>query len=188
MLAKYFIGLCLAGCLGGGALPAAQAQTGRITHYSHGGSAATLAAIEEAADNFGGPYYLFRADSVRYLSDRKLVQYGKWNTARRKETTDTLQLPKKMSAAEAARYLRFSNAVEWADESCMRLVGFDSTSKGHSGQRVRPTKIKRKAAATYWLPSLPPNGPGLALLTLAGLAGAGWLLAGPRPRLTSARA
>ena len=163
---------------------AALAQTGRIAHFSHGGSLATLAAAEKAADNFGNPPPYFLADSVRYLSETRVVQYGKWYWVNRKEKTDTLRLPQKMLAAEAARYVQHSYDVRWVYGRPKVLVGFDSTTKVPAAQ---PSKSKRKATANWLLP-VPPAGPGLALLVLAGLAGAGWLLVGPRPSLAEARA
>ena len=171
------------------------AQTGRIAHFSHGGSLATLAQEGAAADNFGTPTAYFEVDSVRYLSEDAVMGYGRWRWTGRKETTYTLRLPKKMSAALAARYVR-KNDLEWHWSSSavakrgMKLLGFDSTRlarpEGLPGQPAGEGQRRRRKASLSVLLVQPPAGSGLAALLLLGLAGAGWRLAGqPRP-LTAA--
>ena len=62
------------------ALPAA-AQTGRIAHFSHGGSVATLPA-GVAGDNFGLPSRKeeYATDSLVYLNDSMAVSYGRYRS------------------------------------------------------------------------------------------------------------
>lgn len=62
------------------ALPAA-AQTGRIAHFSHGGSAATLPA-GVAGDNFGLPTRKteYATDSLVCLNDSMAVSYGRYRS------------------------------------------------------------------------------------------------------------
>ncbi len=169
MKKQVLVSLLVAAALGA-AWPAA-AQTGRIAHFSHGGSAATLWARAQAADNFGEPQvYFIASDSIRYLSPRTALGYGHWSWERRIGNTDTMWLPAAMSRPAAARYWHqlFGKA---------RLIGFDSAAGP-------PQRSKRSALG----PELPTGpGTGLALLVLAALAGAGWLLAGKSaPPLTSA--
>ena len=57
-------------------LPTAHAQTGRIAHFSHGGSVAALAG---AADNFGNPALVhveWKLDTLTYLNDSIAVHRG----------------------------------------------------------------------------------------------------------------
>jgi len=62
-------------------LPAA-GQTGRIAHYSHGGSAATLV-TSGAGDNFGLPSRReeYVTDSLVCLNDSMAMSYGRYRSA-----------------------------------------------------------------------------------------------------------
>lgn len=173
---KKYLLPCFAIALGV-AQPAA-AQTGRIAHFSHSGSAATLGARAQADDNFGEPHvYFIASDSIRYLSPRTALGYGHWSWERRIGNTDTMWLPTTMSRSAAARYWHqlFVKA---------KLIGFDSAAS--PARQPQPSK---RSALGPGLPTGRAGGPGtgLALLALAALAGAGWLLASkPTPLLTSA--
>jgi hypothetical protein len=65
--------LLLIACMLGSAASPTAAQTGRIAHYSHGGSAATL--VAGTADNFGYPV-TFRVQEIKRISDSTAVRRG----------------------------------------------------------------------------------------------------------------
>lgn len=153
------------------------AQTGRIAHFSHGGSAATLAAQEEGKDNFGELMPYFETDSIRYLSDSTFLKYGKWRYCSdckgRKNPLMGVLKPKR-NAAEAARYFKQSYYHETP-----KLVGFDSlTSPVNQGRRKLKSGSSGKPAGrsqafpkrpfqySYWR----------ALAGAAALGAVGWLL------------
>ena len=167
MLTNCLIGLGFASLLSSHAL----AQTGRIAHFSHGGSAATLGAAQQAADNFGDPPTYFIADSIRYLSPTTALGYGHWSW-RRAGNTDTMHLPQAMSKPAAARYWQqlFVNA---------KLTGFDSPNPTNAPPAKR-FKRRPKRAAVLRQPARPVASLGFGF-GLALLVSAGWLLAGKKP-------
>ncbi len=173
MLTRKIIG----GCLIGGLLSwlPATAQTGRIAHFSHGGSAATLAAKQAAADNFGEPMPYFVPDSVRYLSGKMALSYGKWHWGGNGSTTDTLKFPEKYSPQQAAKYTRqlYTRA---------KLIGFDSVDNSHKTAPAveKPVKSKHKKKAASTNTALPSHSAGFSLgaLVILGLAGVGWVFGG----------
>jgi hypothetical protein len=175
MRTNRLITLCCAALLGGSAPLPALAQTGRIAHFSHGGSAATLAAEEAAADNFGDPMPYFAPDSVRYLSGKMAVAYGRWQFAHRPaSTTDTIRFPEEYSRRQAAVYARQLYARA-------KLIGFDSVSSPGKisplPKPLPPDKRKKKAAG-----ATSPASSGLRLGSLVvALAAVGWLLGGKKP-------
>jgi hypothetical protein len=172
MLPSRPITLCFTAFLGSSALLPALAQTGRITHFSHGGSVATLVAEEAAADNFGDPMPYFLPDSVRFLSGKMAVAYGKWQFAYRPAvTTDTIKFPEKYSRRQAAVYTRqlYTRA---------RLVGFDSVRGPGEARPLPPPGKRKKKSATRKAPM--SSGPGMGTLVVA-LAAVGWLLGGNKP-------
>ncbi|MGI4871850.1 MAG: hypothetical protein ACRYFX_11825 [Janthinobacterium lividum] len=167
MLAKQFLGLCLAGCLGVGGLPAALAQTGRIAHFSHGGSVATLGAV---VDNFG-LVMDHRVEKVTRLNDSIALMEGQesrnggpWYPSKWQEQYhEGKRIPVKQALAQLRG--RYPQA---------KFVGFD-------GETKRKATYRKGASGSVWLGSPPTNGPVL-LAVLATLAGVDWLLAGkPRP-------
>jgi len=77
---------CVLGCAAG---PAA-AQTGRIAHYSHGGSAATRGAEEAAVDNFGYPVS-FVVQEIKRISDSTAARRGYIHNKGERPVNDTIQ-------------------------------------------------------------------------------------------------
>jgi hypothetical protein len=169
MLTNRLITLGFTAFLGSSALLPVLAQTGRIAHFSHGGSAATLVAEEAAADNFGDPMPYFAPDSVRFLSGKTAVAYGRWQFAYRPTvTTDTIRFPEEYSRRQAAVYTRqlYTRA---------RLVGFDSVRGPGEARPLPPSGKHEKKSATRKSPM--SSGLGLGTLVVA-LAAVGWLLGG----------
>ena len=175
MLARQIIGGCLISAILG-VLPAV-AQTGRIAHFSHGGSTATLVAEQAAADNFGEPMPYFVPDSVRFLSGKMALSYGKWHWGGNGSTTDTLRFPEKYSPQQAATYTRqlYTRA---------KLIGFDSVGSSRKAAPMveRPVKAKHKKRAARTNTALPASSAGLSLgaLVILGVASVGWLLGGKK--------
>ncbi|MDO7847996.1 hypothetical protein Q5H92_16645 [Hymenobacter sp. M29] len=176
------------------ALPTA-AQTARMAHFSHSGSAATLA-TEEGADNFGIPSPYFNADSIRLLSDTVALAYGKWvdfqfhdNSAASKayysRKTDTLRLGHYdfKNRGEIVRYYRRYHPE-------IKLIDFDTTQVPVNA--LPPAKVKQKTkrrkAGAFIIPTIParPDGVTLAVAGILALSGAGWLLGERRPTQTPA--
>lgn len=167
------------------------AQTARIAHLSHSGSAATLVTAE-GTDNFGIPSPYFNADSIRMLSDTVALAYGKWvdfqyhnNTAASKarynRKTDTLQLGRNYfsNKREIVRYYRRYHPE-------IKLIDFDTTEAPVNA--LPPVKVKQKTkrrkAGAFIIPTIParPAGVGLgAVALILTLAGLGWLLGKRRP-------
>ena len=158
------------------------AQTGRIAHLSHGGSAATLAAAEKSADNFGQLMPYFEIDSILYVSDSTVLKYGKWRYCSdckgRKNPLVGVLNPKR-NAATAARYFKQSYY-----HKTPKLVGFDSLAspvnqgqrKPKSGSSEQPagrtqTFPKRPFQYSYWR----------GLAGVVALGAVGWLLGKKRP-------
>ena len=157
----------------------AVAQTARIAHFSHSGSAATLA---EAADNFGLPSHpTFLADSIKLISDTVAVEYGRWNGYRvtKEEAKEKTHLVRLATPATKQQLLKEYQLYR----PHVKLIGFDSTAKPvESAPVLKKQKLKRKKSAAFVVPLSPPSHPGVALAIAAilVLAGAGWLL-GERP-------
>jgi hypothetical protein len=82
--------ILLIGCVLGSAASPTAAQTGRIAHYSHGGSAATLGAEEAAVDNFG--YHIWvEVQEIRRISDSTAVRRGYIHQGSKTLFHDTIQ-------------------------------------------------------------------------------------------------
>ena len=187
---KLLLVALLAGLASG--LPAT-AQTGRIAHFSHGGSLAALATAE-VADNLGIPYRepVVKADTVIATSDTTAVVHGTatdsdnirrrttrpiyygWPYYQRIDTTG----PQSKAAAVRLLQQRYPDA---------KLIGFDTLAKPPAAPAVevkkRKVKRKQKAAGAFFAPPAHP-GVWLAVATMLGLAGAGFLL-GDKPRPTA---
>lgn len=159
------------------------AQTGRIAHFSHGGSAAVLTTSAKA-DNFGVVPTIFEPDSARLLSKHKVIFYGRWigsypTPEQRKATTaiETIgaqgHWPSVESIIEAYKdYYR-----------PFKFINFDSTKASYQGNRPRrsnkalkpvpekpsgqiQTFPKRPFQYSYWR----------GLAGVVGLGAVGWLL------------
>lgn len=180
--------------------PVAQGQTGRIAHFSHGGSVTALAAREKVEDNFGIiPKPVPRTDSVRYISATAVVLYshritmsqpalyGQQSTKSKSVvTTDTLALPEPMTAANAVRYLRENRYLLRHDAMPVKYIGFDSINEPVKLEvPIQKPARKRKASRAGLLPTWPTGRGGAALLLLAALTCVSWFLAG-KPRFLPA--
>ncbi|GAA4364559.1 hypothetical protein GCM10023185_34170 [Hymenobacter saemangeumensis] len=187
MSSSIFLRFNAVALLAGGLLAPAAAQTARIAHLSHGGSAETL---DAAADNFGLGDAVFFVDSIRLLSDTTALEFGSWQGV----------MIKKEQSKERVRTLKFSSRqVGHSQVSAKSYV--EQTARFHPKLKIlaydtlppvlKKQKAKRKKSA--YLPAVPtpPQHPGLGLgvAVLLTLAGAGWLLGGPdrRPLADPAR-
>jgi len=169
MCTNRLITLCCAAFLGSSALPAL-AQTGRIAHFSHGGSAATLAVTSAAGDNFG-LWEEYKYAKITWLNDSLVLVEGQrrwpggaWQPLRVQQYHDCAR--HSASPKETMTRLReqFPEAV---------FVGFEAANS-------RKAKRKRRKAALTGAtaPQSPAPGRWLALAVVAGLGTMGWLLPG----------
>jgi len=173
----FFVLVALVACL-----HQAVAQTARIAHLSHGGSAETW---EVAADNFGELAPVFEVDSIRFLSDTTTLEYGSWqgrhNT--RTDKTTTYQFNSRLwgdNHVSAKSYVEQSRRYR----PQIKIVGYDTLPPAPKPAPVlKKQKTKRKKAAFLPPAPAPPRHPGagLVVVTLLVCAGAGWLLGGRRP-------
>jgi len=169
MRINRLIMLCCAAFLGSSALLTA-AQTGRIAHLSHGGSAATLAAAAAAGDNFGlWEEYKYAKitrlnDSLVLVEGQRRWPGGAWQPLKVQQYHDCAR--HSASPKEIMTKLRkqFPEAV---------FVGFEAANS-------RKAKRKRRKAALTGAtaPQSPAPGRWLALAVVAGLGTMGWLLPG----------
>jgi len=176
---KKYLLPCLAAALGA-ALPAA-AQTGRIAHFSHGGSAATLAAAE-AADNFGLPTSRdeYVTDSLVYLNDSMATRYGRYRSVRWGASDAELQKKPWQLSNNPVHY--FSGRYEpqkWQaavqalqqEQPKAKLLGFDKQLK------AKGRKQKKSASQSQVLPKRPfQYSFWRGVAGVAGLGAVGWLL------------
>jgi len=160
------------------ALPAA-GQTGRIAHFSHGGSTATLAAAA-AADNFGLPTRREEeaTDSLVCLNDSMVASYGRYRA-----------VPWRASDAELkkAAWQPYNNSIQyysgpyhpqrWQEAlqdlrrqyPQAKLIGFD--------KQLKKQGRKKSASQSQALPKRPfQYSFWRGLAAVAGLGAVGWLL------------
>lgn len=160
------------------ARPAA-AQTGRIAHLSHGGSAATLAAAE-AVDNFGIPSSRSEhiTDSLVYLNDSIAMSYGRFRMVRWQAGEEELKKAKWQPDNEQIQYYsQLRHPQRWQEvvrdlrrqHPQAKLIGFDKQpkkpgrKKSTSQSQVFP---KRPFQYSFWR----------GMAGVAGLGAVGWLL------------
>ena len=173
MLTKQLITICLVGLLGGGAGLPAGAQTGRIAHFSHSGGAATLAAAESGADNFG-LWEEYRYTKVTWVNDSMVLAEGQrrwpgqpWKPAKIQQMVD---LPASPAKAMAQLRKQFPEAT---------FVGFENMGTDKSKPRR-----KKAVSVSVGVPHLP--GGGLPVFLVLILTGMGWLLANKPRAITTA--
>jgi hypothetical protein len=175
---KKYLLPCLAVALGAARLAAA--QTGRIAHFSHGGSLATLEA-SVAADNFGLPTTRdeYVTDSLVYLNDSIATRYGRHRSARWGASDAELQKKPWQSYNEPIQYYlgryepqKWQEAVQslqQREKPQAKLIGFDKQlkklgrKKSTSQSQVFP---KRPFQYSFWR----------GVAGVAGLGAVGWLL------------
>jgi hypothetical protein len=164
----------------GTARPAA-AQTGRIAHFSHGGSAATLAA-DVAADNFGLPDKLeqYVTDSLVYLNDSMATRYGRYRSVRWGASNAELQKKPWQSYNELIQYYlgRYESqkwqeavqALQQREKPKAKLIGFDKQlkMKGRRQKSASQSQVfsRRPFQYSFWR----------GVAGVAGLGAVGWLL------------
>lgn len=172
--------LLLVGCVLGSTASPAAGQTGRIAHFSHGGSAVGLGGEAAAADNFGIiPMPLrveWKADTVSYLSDSVAIHSGLSRTYYRSGEPQTdwhrrpVEIPyagnKKLLAAPNREWATLDSLHKWYPKAV--FIGFNKPKKAGpkkpSGQmHAFP---KRPFQYSYWR----------ELAGAAGLGVVGWLL------------
>lgn len=156
----------------------AQGQTGRIAHFSHGGSAATLAAAAGKMDNFGEPVRMFesRVDSVVYQTDSTATIYS--HQRARYNAADKNWHP----VAAYDFYYKYPN-LSWAEVVAKlqseypqaKFVGFDKKKP------VLKPKLPHKKGHTKTAALPPPRSFWQGLAAVAGCVLVGWLLGGAAP-------
>ncbi|MBF9224335.1 hypothetical protein [Hymenobacter ruricola] len=156
------------------------AQTARIAHLSHSGSAAKLDEAD-SEDNFGGPIQppYFKADSIRLISDTTAMGYGRWHKIDNKETTLQIRLAARIEK-KPVRLTKQQLVREYQHyQPEVKLIGFDSTAKpAASAPTLKKQNTKRKKSVFAPTISAPAQHPGVALAValILTLTGAGWLL------------
>jgi hypothetical protein len=175
---KKYLLPCLAIAAALGAAQPTAAQTGRIAYFSHGGSAATLAAAE-AADNFGLPGNRSEhiTDSLVYLNDSLALSYGRFRVARWQEGEEALKKAKwQPNNGQIQYYSQAYHPQRWEEavqdlrrqNPQAKLIGFDKQLK--KPVRKKPTSQlsfpKRPFQYSFWR----------AVTGVAGLGAVGWLL------------
>jgi len=186
--------LLLLGCVLGSAAGPAAAQTGRIAHYSHGGSAATLAGKE--TDNFGlhpMPTAQWKADTLTCQSDSVAIHSGSYRSfdAYRKPETSWHRKVEEIQYAGRNQTFALSSG-EKMSVGLLRelypntvLVGFDKLKKPVPKKLTFPKAAPRKPAGQIQaFPKRPfqySSWRGLAGVAALGVVG--WLL-GRKPGAT----
>lgn len=174
MLTKILIGSCLVGSLLGAQTIAA--QTGRIAHFSHGGSTAALA----VADNFGLPENRseYNMDSLVYLNDSMAISYGRYRAVSfRASDAELKKAPWSLSTRQLQYYSgqyqpqRWQEAVQALQQQQPRVkqVGFDKQLKirGRKKSSSRSQAFPlRPFQYSFWR----------SAAGVAGLGAVGWLL------------
>jgi len=159
------------------ALPAA-AQTGRIAHFSHGGSPTTLAA--GAGDNFGLPTSRseFIVDSLVYLNDSLAMSYGRYRSVSYQVSDAELKkAPWRLRIGQVQYYTGSYQPQRWQEtmtqlqqqNSQTKLVGFDKQLKKRGRKKTTSQSqifLKRPFQYSFWR----------GVVGVAGLGAVGWLL------------
>ena len=154
----------------------ATAQTGRIAHFSHGGSMATLGAVEGVRDNLGIPNTREEEiiDSLVYQDNCSMTVYGRERAVRYEAGEDALRKavwqPVKRSERYCDGYQSWQEAVQWLRQLYpqAKLIGFDKhRALIHKKTTNRPQTFQpRPFRYSYWR----------GLATVAALGAVGWLL------------
>ncbi|MBO2008246.1 hypothetical protein [Hymenobacter negativus] len=168
-----------------GAMRPVAAQTARIAHFSHSGSAATL---DAAVDNFGTPPSHFVADSIEILSDSTAREYGKWMGYHSSaEKTNIVQFAYPRRNPAYGKSVKDYIAGQQKYRPQVKVIKHDTvtaaTKPGSEIPAPKKQKTKRKKSAFLPATPAPPQHPGVALAVAAilVLTGAGWLLGERRP-------
>lgn len=160
------------------------AQTGRIAHFSHGGSGGTLVAETAAMDNFGYPVR-FVVQEVRRISDSTAVRRGYIEQGGKSPLNDTIQFlthDKRAVPRSDGWFLPSCGPIQSLEAIRSRypeavFVGFDKAQPlMRSDKKSKPAPKKPSGHIDYF-----PKRPfqysywrGLA--SVAALGAVGWLL------------
>jgi hypothetical protein len=177
----YFTRLLLTAGLAVGLFECAQAQTARIAHLSHSGSAVTL---DEEVDSFGIPPSHFAADSVEILSDSTAREYGRWQGYHHgDEKTNIVRFATPRQGYRTTKQQYLASHKQYQPQ--VKIIRRDSVTtpqaNGPAGLELKKQRTKHKKSV--FIPAAPPQHPGVALAValILTLAGAGWLLGERRP-------
>lgn len=160
------------------------AQTGRIAHFSHGGSTETLAIGIAAADNFGYPVR-FVLQEVRRISDSTAVRRGYVEQVDKHLVNDTIQFlthDKRAVPRDDGWFLPSCGTIQSLESMRKEypmavFIGFDKAqSPVRINKKVKPAPKKpsghmeafpkRPFQYSYWR----------GLASAAALGAVGWLL------------
>lgn len=163
------------------------AQTGRIAHFSHSGSAVMLAKEKEREDNFGY-YHVVVIEEVKRLSDSTAARRGYMyysGSGKREIISDTIQFlthDKRAIANGPDWFLRSCGLGETLESIRERnpkavLIGFDKTQQAGQPQKTKKPVPKKPSGHMEAFPKRPfQYSYWRGLASAAALGAVGWLL------------